>query len=282
MAAQELTQLKIDRSEPRLWRVTFDHPPLNLIDRDTVGELAALVDGLEKDPEVRVVLFDSADPDFFLAHYDTRSGGSQANPPAAGPTGMPPWLDVLARLAEGPVVSIAKIRGRARGAGSEFVLACDMRFASREHAVLSQPEIALGLVAGGGPMHRLPYITGRGRALEIMLAGQDFDAELAERYGYVNRAVPDSGLDAFVDGIAGRIASFDKAALAEVKGYVGEVSLPSRDLQPPALAAFWASAGRSAAQQRIAAAREQGLGERSDLEMHMGEHLGRLNSAMRF
>ncbi|MFB7501468.1 enoyl-CoA hydratase/isomerase family protein [Streptomyces sp. NPDC056161] len=170
-------------------------------------------------------------------------------------------------------MSIAKIRGRARGAGSEFVLACDMRFASREHAVLSQPEIGLGLVAGGAPTHHLPFLTGRGRALEIMLTGQDYDADLAERYGYVNRSVPDASLDGFVDDVADRIASFDKAALVEVKNFVGEVSLPSHELQAPTSAAFWASATRPAGRRRLAAAKERGLGRPGDFELRMGRHL---------
>ncbi|MFE0450400.1 enoyl-CoA hydratase/isomerase family protein [Streptomyces sp. NPDC058914] len=269
-------QLMIDRSDPRRWQVTFDHPPLNLIDPGTIGEIAALVESLENDPEVRVVVFQSADPDFFLAHYDTGAPRAQTPTPPS-PTGLPTWLDILARISEGPFVSLAKIRGRARGAGSEFVLACDMRFASLERAVLSQPEAALGLVAGGGPMHRLPYLTGRGRALEIMLTGQDYDAELAERYGYVNRAVPDADLDDLVDDMARRIASFDKATLIEVKGYVGEVSQPAHALLSPTSHAFWASAARPAARQRLATAVEMGLGKRSDLELHLGDRLGRLD-----
>jgi hypothetical protein len=130
------------------------------------------------------------------------------------------------------VVSIAAIRGRARGAGSEFVLACDLRFASRELAILGQPEVSVALVPGGGPMARLPQLVGRGRALEILLSGHDVDGELAERYGYVNRALPDRELDAFVDALAARIGSFDKKAVAETKHYVDQVSLPDDDLLP--------------------------------------------------
>ncbi|MFD4611847.1 enoyl-CoA hydratase/isomerase family protein [Streptomyces sp. NPDC058440] len=256
-----------------MWRITFDHPPLNLIDAGTIGELTGPVGALEQDPKVRVVVFDSAVPDFFLAHYDIGGAAPTRNAPPVTPTGMSPWLDVLARIAEGPFVSIAKIRGRARGAGSEFVLACDMRFASRENAVLSQPEIGLGLVAGGAPTHRLPFLTGRSRALEIMLTGQDYDADLAERYGYVDRAVPDSGLDDFVADVAGRIASFDKTALVEVKNLVGEVSLPAHEQQARTGRAFWASAGRPAGRRRLAAAQERGLGIPGDFEMHMGRHL---------
>ncbi|MGW0086271.1 enoyl-CoA hydratase/isomerase family protein [Streptomyces sp. NPDC003393] len=271
-------RLVIDTTDPRMWRITFDHPPLNLIDGRTISELAAALDVLEQDPEVRVVVFDSAVPDFFLAHYDVAAAPAP-DAPKAGPTGLSPWLDVLARIAEGPFVSLAKIRGRARGAGSEFVLACDLRYASRERTVLAQPEIGLGLVAGGAPTHRLPFLTGRGRALEIMLTGQDYDADLAERYGYVDRAVPDSGLDGFVDDVAQRIASFDKAALVEVKDFVGEVSLPARDLQARTTRAFWASAARPAGRRRLAAAQEQGLGRPGDFEMRMGRYLPDLDDA---
>jgi enoyl-CoA hydratase/carnithine racemase len=269
-------QLRIDRTDVHRWNVTFDHPPLNLIDPGTITELDALVGELETDPDVRVVVFDSADPDYFLAHYDiARDPAETISMPHSGPTGMHPWLDLLARLGSAPVVSIVKLRGRARGAGSEFVLACDMRFASRERAVLAQPEVGLGLVPGGGPMHRLPYLVGRGRALEILLSSQDYDGELAERYGYVNRAVPDAGLDGFVDDIADRIASFEKEALAETKKYVGQVTLADHALMPPALDEFWASAGREGTQRRLAAAAEQGLQSRGDYELRMGAHIGR-------
>jgi enoyl-CoA hydratase/carnithine racemase len=272
-------QLRIDRSNAHRWNVTFDHPPLNLIDPDTIRELETVVSELETDAEVRAVVFDSADPDYFLAHYDiARDPADTVSMPHAGPTGMHPWLDVLARLSSAPVVSIVKLRGRARGAGSEFVLACDMRFASRERAVLAQPEVGLGLVPGGGPMHRLPFLVGRGRALEILLTSQDYDGELAERYGYVNRAVPDAGLDDFVDDIADRIASFDKSALAETKAYVGDVTLADHALMPPALEAFWVSAGREGTQRRLTTAAKDGLQARTDVELRMGAYLGGLGA----
>ena len=178
-------QLRVDRPTPQRWRVTFDHPPLNLIDPGTIRELDQLVTTLETDPDVRVVVFDSADPDYFLAHYDVVRDSAETISMPNGRTGMHPWLDLTTRLSRAPVVSIAAIRGRARGAGSEFVLACDLRFASRERAILAQPEVSLAFVPGGGPMARLPQLVGRGRALEILLGGQDVDGELAERYGYV-------------------------------------------------------------------------------------------------
>lgn len=269
-------QLRVDRSSPQVWRVTFDHPPLNLVDPGTIGELDELVTALETDPDVRVVVFDSADPDYFLAHYDVVRDSAETTSMPNGRSGMHPWLDVTTRLSRAPVVSIAAIRGRARGAGSEFVLACDLRFASRELAILGQPEVSVALVPGGGPMARLPQLVGRGRALEILLGGQDVDGELAERYGYVNRALPDRELDAFVDALAARIGSFDKQAVAETKHYVDQVSLPDDDLLPPALDAFWASAARSAARTRIGALLEHGFQQRSDVELRLAHHIGQL------
>ena len=133
----------------------------------------------------------------------------------AGPTGLPPWPDFLARLTRLPVASIALIRGRATGNGSEITLACDMSFASREKAIISQWEVGVGMVAGGGPMARLPELIGRNRALEVLLSSEDIRAEQAEAYGYINRALPDAELDAFVEALATRIAKFDKWAIAK-------------------------------------------------------------------
>ena len=155
------------------------------------------------------MVFDSAIEGFFLIHYNflAKLEDSTSLPP--GPTGLQPLPDMLARLSRAPVVSIVSIRGRATGVGSELALASDMRFASREKAILSQWEVGAGLVPGGGPMARLPRLIGRGRALEVLLTADDVDGELAERYGYVNRSLRDSELDDFVDALARRIASFD-------------------------------------------------------------------------
>jgi len=126
-------------------------------------------------------------------------------------------MDTFVRLTKSPVVSIAKIRGCVRGVSSEFVLACDMRFASRENTRLGQPEVGVGVHPGGGGTERLPPLVGRGRALEIVLGANDFDGDTAERYGYVNRALPDEELDGFVDALACRIASFDRRSIAAAK-----------------------------------------------------------------
>jgi enoyl-CoA hydratase/carnithine racemase len=190
------TQLTLDRRSPAYWRVTFDHPPINTITAKTIVELSQLVDLIERDSQLNVVVFDSANPDFFLAHYDIEKDPAKTAALPSGPTGLPGWLDVTVRLSRAPVVSIASIRGRARGAGSEFILACDLRFASRENSVSGQFEVGAGFVPGGGPMARLSRLVGRGRALEILLVGDDFDGAPAEQYGYVNRTISDNELDA--------------------------------------------------------------------------------------
>jgi enoyl-CoA hydratase/carnithine racemase len=268
-----VSQLRIDKSNPRSWRVTFDNPPRNLSDAATIRELSTLVDDLEADEEVRVAVFDSADPDYFIAHFDIARDPVETTSLPPGKTGLPFPLDFTNRLSRVPAITISAIRGRTRGYGSEIVLATDLRFASRERAVLGQPEVGLGLVPGGGAPARLGTLVGRARALEILIAGNDIDADLAERYGYVNRAVDDADLDAFVDEIAARIAAFDKQAIAETKKYVDQVTLPDDAVFPPALESFWASTGRPAAQQRIGALVQRGLQQRGDVEHDLGEHL---------
>lgn len=266
-------QIRLERPASGYWRATFANPPINLIDPDTITELGALVTRLETDPEVKVILFASDDPDFFLAHYDVLADKARTAAMPKGPTGMHPWLDVLARLSRAPVVSIASIRGRARGAGSEFALACDIRFASAEKAVLGQFEVGVGAVPGGNSMARLAGLVGRGRALEIVLGADDFPGAVAERYGYVNRALPDAELDAFVDAFARRIASFEKEALAETKQFVDALSLPDDARFPPALEQFFVSTARSGTRARMARLLQQGLQTRSDVELDLGRHV---------
>jgi enoyl-CoA hydratase/carnithine racemase len=174
------------------------------------------------------------------------------------------WPDILVRLTRAPVVSIALIRGRATGNGSEIALACDMSFASREKAIFSQWEVGVGLVAGGGPMARLPRLIGRGRALEVLLSSDDIRGDMAEFFGYVNRSLPDADLDNFVDALATRIASFDKWAISNTKRLVNAASLPP-DVE---IAAGWdaclTSIERPAAQKNIKALFEQGFHKPGD------------------
>jgi enoyl-CoA hydratase/carnithine racemase len=221
------THFKFDRRSPSYCRVTFDHPPINTITATTVAELSELVGLIEHDLDLNVVVFDSANPDFYLAHYDTEDDPARTAALEEGPTGMHAWLDFLVRLSRAPVVSIASIRGRARGAGSEFVLACDMRFASRESSLVGQFEAGRGVIPGGGPTARLARLVGRARALEILLVADDLDGPRAEQYGYVNRVIADDRLDADVDEIASRLARLDHDTLARAKSYVDQVKLPA-------------------------------------------------------
>jgi len=265
--------LNIDRRSAGYCRVTFAHPPVNTITATTVAELAELVDLIEQDADLKVVVFDSANPDFYLAHYDVENDPARTAALGVGPTGMPVWLDLLARLSRAPVVSIASIRGRARGAGSEFVLACDLRFASRENAVLGQFEVGVGVVPGGAPMSRLSRLVGRGRALEILLVADDLDGPRAEQYGYVNRAIADDRLDAEVDMMAARLARFDHEAIARTKAHVDRVTLPPDSELPSATADFRELFARPAQLAQWARLQELGLNTDSDLERSLGRRV---------
>src|SRR5271154_5492034 len=253
----ELTQFTVSEITPAYWQISFSNPPINLQDPDTILELQELVSMLETDDALRIVVIESADPDFFINHYDVSRAAE--TPVAPGPTGLPTFIDATVRLATTSVVTIAKIRGRNRGGGAEAALAFDLRFASREKAVFGQPEVRAGMFPGGGALERLPMMVGRARALEIILGSDDFDADTAAQYGWINRALPDDELDDFVDALARRIASFDKAALAEAKRLVNRRTLPrAEDLietQDSFLAAFsWPSLQERGARLRRRAA----------------------------
>jgi enoyl-CoA hydratase/carnithine racemase len=269
-------QISLERPTSFYWRVTFDHPPLNIFGPETIPQLNEIVTALETDSDVKVVVFDSAIDNFFLTHYNFLAKLEDTTRLLPGATGLSPLPDMLVRLSRAPVVSIASIRGRATGVGSELALACDMRFASRERAILSHFEVGAGVVPGGGPMARLPRLIGRGRALEVLLGADDVPADLAERYGYVNRALPDAELDAFVEALAMRIASFDKQAIVETKNFVNIASLPPDAEIAPEWDACIASIQRPAAQRRISTLLERGLHKPGDVENRLGYHVGQL------
>jgi enoyl-CoA hydratase/carnithine racemase len=260
------------------WRVTIDLPPLNIFGPANIPQLEEVVSSLEKDDDVKVVVFESAVEGFFLTHYDFLAKPEDSAKFPVGRTGLQALPDMLARMSRASVVSISLIRGRATGVGSELALASDMRFASREKAILSQWEVGAGLVPGGGPMARLPRLIGRGRALEVLLGADDINGDLAELYGYVNRSLPDAELDEFVDRLARRIASFDKQAIADTKRLVDLNSLPSDAEIAPEWDAFKASLARPAAQARIRALFERGFHKPGDVETRLGYHVGRLGS----
>jgi enoyl-CoA hydratase/carnithine racemase len=269
-------QIHLERHSPALWRVTFDNPPLNIFGPETMPELNAVVTALETDPDVKVVVFDSAVEGFFITHYNFLADPEETLGLPPGPTGLQQLPDMLVRISRAPVVSIAKIRGRATGVGSELALASDMRFASREKAILSQWEVGAGLVPGGGPMARLPRLIGRGRALEVLLGADDVDGELAERYGYVNRSFPDGELDAFVDALAKRISTFDRQAIAETKRLVDIASLPADSEIAPEWDAFIGALNRPAAQKRIRMLMERGFHRPGDVESRLGHYVGQI------
>ena len=268
--------IHLTRRSPYCWRVTIDHPPLNIFGPDTIPQLNEVITAIETDQDLKVVVFDSAVEGFFLTHYDFLAKVEDTTSLPPGPTGLAPLPDMLVRLSRAPVVSIASIRGRATGVGSELALACDMRFASREKAILSHFEVAAGVVPGGGPMARLPRLMGRGRALEVLLVADDIPGELAERYGYVNRSLPDGELDAFVEKIATRIASFDKRAISETKRFVDVASLPPDYEIAPEWDVCLASIMRPAAQQRIKKLIERGFHRPGDVEERLGYYVGQV------
>ena len=274
-ALTKSTQIRIEQRSPAYWRVTFDNPPINVMGPEMVREFKALIDALEADEQVRVVVFDSAVEDYFLNHSDFNAKLEDLTSMPAGPTGLPPWPDFLVRLTHLPVASIALIRGRATGNGSEITLACDMSFASREKAIISQWEAGVGMVPGGGPMARLPQLIGRNRALEVLLSSEDIRGEQAEAYGYVNRALPDAELDAYVEALATRIAKFDKWALANIKRLVN-TSLPPEVEMGSGWDACIASLGRPAARNAIKALMDRGFHKPGDVENRLGYYVGQI------
>jgi enoyl-CoA hydratase/carnithine racemase len=256
--AENAAPLRVIEESPAYWRIVFDYPPFNIVDATLYQALQDLLARMDASPSLRVVVFESANPDFYLSHFDL-TGKIGNIMTAVGPSGLPILLDTFVRLTMSPVASIAKIRGCVRGVSSEFVLACDMRFASRENTRLGQPEVGVGLHPGGGGAERLPHLVGRGRALEIVLGANDFDGDTAAQYGYVNRALPDGELDGFVDALARRIATFDGRAIAAAKRLINQVSLPSADNLLSALNSFQIALTWPETLQRVQALLEQGL-----------------------
>src|ERR1044071_3002603 len=203
-------------------------PPMNLLGPELVRDLVSLIQRAEADDAVRVLVFSSADPDYFISHVDlTRV--AEYRQEAAKLTGEASIALLFHHLSASRLVTIAQIEGRVRAAGSEFVLACDMRFAARESAIFAQFEPAFGTVPGGGAVQHLTRLMGRARALEVMLSAQDYDAELADRYGWINRALPAAELGGFVGALAHRIAAFPAAGHAAVKERVNAIALAPAD-----------------------------------------------------
>jgi enoyl-CoA hydratase/carnithine racemase len=263
-----LAPVRAERRGPGYWRVTFDSPPFNLYNPEVEASLAAVLEQVEADPGAKVVVFDSAVPEFFMAHLNLGRIGEFAE-------GMPTWFDIVGRLGRAPFITVGAVRGRARGIGNEFLMALDVRFASREKAVLGQLEIGLGIIPGCGGMQRLWRLTGKARALEIIASGEDYSAETAERYGWINRAVPDDDLDAFVERFASRIASFDALALRAVKRILNEeVVPPGPESMASAYERFIGLLIRPSVQEWLQRSGKASPEEIVDLELNMGERIG--------
>lgn len=220
----QTSTISLERPTPRMCKITFSNPPVNLIVPETVSRLHEVVKELSEDAQVQVVIFTSSVSDYFFNHFNLAEASKF--PMLPGADSMPVWVDLVLRLSKAPFISIASIRGRTRGGGNELTLACDLRYASREHALFGQPEVGAGILPGGGGSERLPRLIGRDRALEAILSSDDYDADLAERYGWVTRTIADAELDRFVDSMASRLASFDKPALAAAKAQVNRATLP--------------------------------------------------------
>jgi enoyl-CoA hydratase/carnithine racemase len=263
--AEDARPLRVIEESPAYWRIVFDYPPFNIVDATLYQALQGLLARMDASTSLRVVVFESANPEFFLAHFDL-TGNIGNITTAVGPSGLPILTDTFVRITRSAVASIAKIRGCVRGVSSEFVLACDMRFASRENALLGQPEVGVGVHPGGGGTERLPPLVGRGRALEIVLGANDFDGDTAAQYGYVNRALPDKELDGFVDALARRIATFDGRAIAAAKHLINQVSLPSADNLLSALSSFQTALTWPETLQRVEALLKQGLQQERNFE----------------
>jgi enoyl-CoA hydratase/carnithine racemase len=247
-------------------------PPMNLLGPELVRDLVALIQRAEADDGIRVLVFRSADPEYFISHVDLNRIAEYRHE-AAKLTGEASIALLFRYLSASRLVTIAQIEGRVRAAGSEFVLACDMRFAARESAIFAQFEPAFGTLPGGGAAQHLTRLMGRSRALEVMLSAGDYDAELAERYGWINRALPAAELGDFVSALAHRIAGFPSAGLAAVKDRVNAIALAPVDDFRRDSDLFGSGVREPEAQARIQAAFQRGL-QTGDAELDFSRVLG--------
>ena len=267
--------LRVAEPDKGVLSVVIDAPPMNLIGPELVRDLVRLLGAVESGEDVQVMVLESADPEYFLPHVDlTKVAEYTAEAAKAGGPDDASLGMLWHTLSELPVVSIAKLRGRARGAGSELALACDMRFAARENAVLGQIEVGVGTTPGAGGVQHLGRLLGRGRAMEVILGADDVDAEQAERYGWINRALPDADLDAFVARLARRIASFPAEAVRSAKRALNQLTLPGADAIRADARRFRQLVASDTAQDRTARLFAQGLQTRGSLELELGDRVG--------
>jgi len=266
-------RLKIKKYSGAYWKITIDNPPLNLMDPEFVEELAVIIDELENDNEIKIIVFDSANPDYFIAHVDLlRSAEFDLSPRA---TGLSAWPDIARRFELAPFLVVGSVRGRARAVGSEFVQALDICFASKEKARFAQIEMGCGLIPGGGGLERLPYMVGKKRSMEIIIGADDFDADMAALYGWINRAIPDAELDDFVDRFAKRVASFEKEAIATAKKVIQErLRLAPVDDFKETQKIFFDAISQPQTQTRIKKIIDAGFQQPGQFELELGKLIG--------
>jgi len=280
-AAQTTAQstIRMERLSAAIAKVHFSNAPINFIVPDTIAGLNEAVKSLSKDEQVKVVIFVSDTKGYFYNHFDTNQFPAFLGQHGAG--NRPLWVELITNLSNAPFVSIASIRGRTQGGGNELALAFDLRYASKEKAIFDQPEVGIGLFPGGGGTDMLAQLAGRDRALEAFLSSDDYSAELAEKYGWVTRALPDAQLDGFVDRLADRLASFDKTALVTTKQRINEMVFPKEAERMASYSAFTKSLAWPGLQQRLPVFgklyQEVGLEE---VESNMGRYVGEGNKQL--
>ena len=266
---------RLEKRSPQLWQVTIANPPFNLVVPEMVSALHSVVKDMGNDHDVKVLLVKSATDGFFINHFDLTK--AQDFPMEAADPPLPTWTDLVLRLSKSPVISIACVRGRTRGGGNEFSLACDLRYASREKAQFGQPEVGAGILPGGGGSERLPRLVGRDRALEIILSSQDYGADDAEKFGLVTRALPDIELDSYVEALASRLCGFDKQALAAAKAQVNRATLPPDADLLAAYAEYSASLAWPGFKTRRPRMAKLAAEHGADVELRLGHYLGLAN-----
>ena len=262
-------KITTDKSVSGYWRVTLTNPPINAIDDSMYDEFYDLVEEIVAEPTLKIVTFSSGNPDFYIAHYSTAEPRSRF--------GKPRWIEAATKLAKSDVISVAVINGRVRGGGCEFTMAMDIRFASLEKAVFGQPEVGTGLIPGGGALQRLPLLVGRSRAIEIILGGNDYDAATAERWGWINQAVPESQLHDLITTFVRRILSFDKQALSTCKAILNNTGLPDPAQLQSTEDTFFTTFGWPGAKERLPKLLAPGIGKAGDFELNLGRNLGDFN-----
>ena len=269
LGLESLKQFRVVEEVSGYWRATFNNPPVNLYDPQTFLELRSILDKTEQTTDVKVLVFDSADPGYFISHYDLVKATEVPEKPSDDH--VYGWARLFTRFNESPVVTIASIRGATRGIGNEFALACDMRFASKEKARFAQIEVGFGCIPGGGGIDWLSALAGRARTLEIVCGADDFDATTAAAYGWINRAFPDAELDAFVDNLAKRIATFDRPALELGKRMINSrVTMPRESERWSSMQSFLYTTTWPATQARFGRSLELGLQKTTDFELNLG------------